>query len=262
MGLDAPRRARALLVVPKQVARQCFLVKHPYITALAGFVCLTLAASLQAQTTLVQYTFTTNDTSASRNASTTAANVTPLAFANGAGITISSSTLGSPSARSYIVNGSVLDEAISPTSTDWLGFTISANSGYELDLANLSFAYAFSYNSGTAPSTAATFDVRSSLDNYGSSFTVLTATATATTVTWSNASIVLTDAAYQNLSAITFRIFLNDGTNVNADSYMRLDTVTLTGVASAVPEPATYSLLMGLIGLALAGVRRRSSSTR
>jgi hypothetical protein len=231
-------------------------VKYPYVTALAGLVCLASAASLQAQTTLAQYVFTSNDTTTSRNASTTGSNVTPGAFANGAGASIVSSNIGNPSARSYFVRGSVANEAISATSTTWLGFTISANSGYELDLANLSFAYAFSYNSGTAPTTAATFDVRSSLDNYASSISVLTASVdAANVVNWSTASIVLTDPAYQNLGTVTFRIFLNDGTNVNSESFLRLDTVTLTG--TAVPEPATYALLAGMGGLALAGVRRR-----
>lgn len=253
-------KARDLLIVPHGFRRQYSYVKYPYITVLTGFVYLIIAASLQAQT-LVQYAFTANDTTTSRNASTTGANVTPGAFANGAGATIVSSAIGSPTVRSYFVRGSVVDEAISATSTTWLGFTISANLGYELDLTNLSFAYGFSYNSGTAPTTAATFDVRSSLDNYASSISVLTASvAAANVVNWSNASIVLTDAAYQNLSTITFRIFLNDGTNVNTESFLRLDTVALTGVAAAVPEPASYALLAGLGGLALACARRRNRS--
>ncbi|CAM3045428.1 PEP-CTERM sorting domain-containing protein [Rariglobus hedericola] len=233
-----------------------------YPTILARFSCVffAFAASLPAQT-LVQYAFTTSDTVASRNASTTGTNVTPEAFANGAGVTITSSMIGSPTVRSYFVTGDLVDEVISATSTDWLGFTINANSGYQLNLQNLSFAYAFSFNAGTAPATAATYDVRSSLDNYASSISVLTASVgTVNAVSWSNASIVLTDAAYQNLSAITFRIFLNDGTNTNAVSYVRLDTVTLTGIASAVPEPSTYALMSGAAGLVLAGLRRRLRS--
>jgi len=232
-------------------------MNYPRILARAGFVYLALAVSLQAQT-LVQYAFTANDTTTSRNASITGANVTPQAFANGGGVTITSSAIGSPTVRSYFVTGDLVDEAISATSTDWLGFTISANSGYQLNLQNLSFAYAFSFNGGTAPTGPATFDVRSSLDNYASSISVLTASVGAVNVVnWSNASIVLTDAAYQNLSAITFRIFLNDGSNVKADSYLRLDTVALTGAASVVPEPSTYAVLAGLAGLVLAGVSRR-----
>jgi hypothetical protein len=75
-------------------------------------------------------------------------------------------------------------------------------------------------------------------------------------VNWANASIVLTDAAFQNLGSISFRIILNDGSNVNSSSFLRLDTVTLTGAAAAVPEPVSYALLAGLGGLALVCVRR------
>lgn len=235
-------------------------MNYPAILIRKGFVFLVLVASLQAET-LVQYTFTEKNVTTSRDASTIGANVTPEAFANGGGITIVASSIGSPSASSYYVQGNDATEAISPTSPDWLGFTINANSGYELDLENLSFAYAFSYNSGTAPTTPATFDVRSSVDDYGSSITVLTASvAAANVVNWSNASIVLSDAAFQNLGSIEFRIFLNDGANTNAASYLRLDTVTLTGVAAtAIPEPATYALLIGAGGLLIAGLRRRRS---
>lgn len=230
-------------------------MNYPKILAGVGLGCLALVTSLRAET-LVQYTFTANDTTTSRNASITGSNVTSDAFANGAGVTISSSTLGSPDPRSYYVNGNLVEQTISATSTDWLGFTINANSGYTMNLANLSFAYGYSYNSGTAPTEVATFDVRSSVDNYTSSLAVLTANATLTTVNWSNASIVLTDAAFQSLGSISFRIILNDGTNANSASFLRIDTVTLTGAAAAVPEPAVYGVLAGLSGLALACVRR------
>ena len=235
-------------------------MNYPLALAQAGLVALVFAAASQAET-LAQYTFTANDTTTSRNASTVGANVTVNPFANGAGLAPTSSTLGSPDPRSYYYHGNVVTETISPLSTDWIGFTISATSGNVLNLENLSFAYAFSYNSGVAPTAPATFDVRSSLDNFASSISVLNPSVGAATITnWSNASITLTDAAFQGLSSIDFLIFINDGANTNSASYLRIDTVTLTGVATApssVPEPSSFALLAGAGGLLWACARRR-----
>lgn len=234
-------------------------MNYPFIPALAGLAFFASASVVQAET-LAQYLFTENNTTTSRNANTVGTNVTVGAFANGAGLAPTSSTLGSPDPRSYYYHGSIVTEAISPTSTDWIGFTISATSGNVMNLENLSFAYAFSYNSGTAPSTPGVFDVRSSIDGFASSIAVLNASVGTQSVTnWSNASITLTDAAFQQLDTIEFRIFLNDGTNNNSSSYMRIDTVTLTGVStSPIPEPASFGLLAGAGGLLLAaGGRRR-----
>jgi hypothetical protein len=235
-------------------------MNHPLIPALAGLAFVVFASVARTET-LVEYTFTPNNTTTSRNASTVGANVTTNPFANGAGVTISSSSLGSPDVRSFYVNGNLVEQAISSTSTDWIGFTISATSGNVLSLQTLGFAYGCSYNSGTAPTTPATFDVRSSVDGFASSLDSFTASVGATPMAfdWGNASVVLTDAAFQGLGAIEFRVFLNDGANANDASYLRIDTVTLTGVSTApVPEPAGVALLAGAAGLAVAGARRRA----
>src|SRR5690606_31388725 len=100
-------------------------MKSPFIPALAGLAFFVSTTAVQAET-LVQYLFTENNTTTSRNANTVGSNVTVEAFANGAGLAPTSSSLGSPDPRSYYFHGTVVTEAISPTSTDWVGFTISA----------------------------------------------------------------------------------------------------------------------------------------
>ena len=233
-------------------------MNYPTILFRAGLVSLLFAASIEADT-LVQYTFASSLTAAT----TSGANVTTASMTKGAGVTFTRSTgtgAGSP-AGSIFVEGSQVDEAISATSTDWVGFTITAASGYELNLTSLSFDYAFTYQGGAVP-TSATFDVRSSVLGYGTSIDSFTATAVniGTNPTWLPASVVLTGGDYQNLNSITFRIFLNDGSNASGTSYLRLDTLTLSGVAAtAVPEPASYAMFGGLAGLLVSVLGRRRS---
>jgi hypothetical protein len=60
-------------------------------------------------------------------------------------------------------------------------------------------------------------------------------------------------------STFTFRIF---GTGGNADAFngFVLDSVTVSGATSAVPEPSTYAAMFGLAALAVVGLRRRLRS--
>ncbi len=228
----------------------------PRVLVSLGLVAL--GSSLHAQT-LVEYAFTSSSTAVTASG----ANVTTTPFARGAGL--SSVTLsngaGFPSANSIFVTSAQVNEAISATSTDWLGFTISATTGNVLNLSGLSFYYAYTNTSGTI-SGSATFDVRSSVDNYATSISSFTIdVANSTTPNWTLASIGLTAAPYQNLQSVSFRIFLNDGANESGNSQLRLDTVTLTGVSAApVPEPASAAVLAGLCGLGLAAARRRRTA--
>lgn len=220
---------------------------------------LALAPSLRADT-LVEYSFASSATAAT----TTGANVTPSSFGKGAGITTSmsgllSNTTGNP-AKSLVITGDQIDEAASATSTDYLTFTVTAGGAYKLNLSALSFDYAYTFtNTGTTTANVATYNVRSSVDNYVTSIATFTTNAQSTGAnpTWSPASIGLSAAAYQDLSSITFRIILADDGSTSATSFFRFDSVLLSGAVTAIPEPSTYALLAGAGGLALAGFRRR-----
>jgi hypothetical protein len=232
-------------------------MNNPRNLMCAGLVYLGLVVGLQAET-LVQYAFTNNATSAT----TSGVNVVTASMNRGAGLSSVTRSTGTGAVTpngSIFVEGSKVDEEISATSTDWVGFTIAAAPGYALNLASFSFDYAFTYAGGTAP-VSATFDVRSSVLGYGVSIGAIETPAVniGTNPVWLPASVVLTGGDYQNLNSITFRIYLNDGNNESASSYLRLDTITLGGVAvTVVPEPSTYAMMSGAGALLTAVSFRR-----
>ena len=103
-------------------------------------------------------------------------------------------------------------------------FTITAGSGFGLNLTSLVFSHLYNHNN------TATWVLRSSLDNYTSNISSGSASTLLQTAT-----INLSSPAFSYLASITFRLYLYNAFNIN--STWSNDDVTLNG--SVVPVPAT-----------------------
>jgi hypothetical protein len=117
-------------------------------------------------------------------------------------------------------------------------FTVSPNTGYELDLSSLTFNVA--QGGGTA--LQRDYDIRSSVDGFATSLTGIVPIPTVRP-TFTLVSINLATAPFQDLtSPLTFQFrFFTLGVSQNVD----FDDITLNGtvVATAVPEASTLPVL-------------------
>lgn len=229
-------------------------MKTIFKIAACGLLGLALVKSESSAATLALYSFT----GAALTPSTFDVNVTAGNVAWGAGLGAGGRGFGAGNTTLY-ARSTIVDEAISATSTDYIGFTVSANAGYELDLSSISFNYLFTDGTGNPPQNA-TFSLRSSVDGYAAdiaSFTTASVDGNTlpTAGNLGSGAIDLSAAGYQNLSTITFRLFLGDDGINNTNYTLRMDELNLQGTASAVPEPSTAFLIFGSIG-ALLLIRR------
>ena len=219
-------------------------------------VFILLASSLSAQTTLLQYSFT----SQSLSPTSSVANVTGGDFSsNDSGSTSNSS----PVSQGYTgASGSYYfsDNNWTGTSpgTNYFSFTITPESGYSVSISAISFGYKQSSTSG-----ATSFSIYSSKDSYATSLasgtldTIYAVTGGTQGNNWglASASVSLTFT-----SATTIRIYANGASN--GTPTLRGDDFVISGSVSvsAVPEPATYAFFGGLAALSLAAFRRRHTS--
>lgn len=157
-----------------------------------------------------------------------------------------------------------VSEAGAVGSNDYWEFTLTADSGFQLDLDEITFPFGGSSSEGDFNTF---FFVRTDLDNYATTIgsnDVLVPNGTA--VSGSNyepamldtMSISLSgDPTYQGLDSISFRIYAySDGSSSNQIS--RMSQIEVLGDVTAIPEPGVTAALLGLAGmLAVIRMRRR-----
>lgn len=203
---------------------------------------------------LSQYTFptvnTSNETGSMYQPTTLASGVTGTAITdpNSTIIFQSSDAAMAPAHAPYLrvdPNGGAATSAAAVTANKYFTFTVNADAGNELDLSDLTFLVA--RGGGGTPRG---YTVRSSADNFAANL----GTADVGTVRpdFSSVTIPLTDAAFQDLSSITFRIYSHAP---NAGNSVDYDNITVNGTVSVVPEPAALSAVA--LGTLLIGRRRR-----
>ena len=143
----------------------------------------------------------------------------------------------------------------------YLQFSISAATGYTLNLTNLEFK-------GQASSTGATgVAILSDIAGFTDTSAIATistgANATGGFDTDSSgfgSAIDLSDASYQNIASATFRIYGWGSTSSSGATYIRsLSGNDLVINGTVVPEPSTYALLAGLLGLTFVMLQRRQA---
>ncbi|MCW3115000.1 MAG: hypothetical protein JWR18_3396, partial [Segetibacter sp.] len=101
-------------------------------------------------------------------------------------------------------------------------FTVSANSGYVLKLASLSFTHYYSSKSITS------WYLRSSIDNYATNISTGSVPSTSQITT-----VNLPAASFTNIGNVTFRLYVTGAQNGNANWIN--DDVTLNGIVIKIP---------------------------
>jgi len=145
-------------------------------------------------------------------------------------------------------DGNANSAAAAVTNGVFFSFSLEPEAGYVLNLTSLEFKAA----RGGA-SVPRGWVVRSSLDAYAAD--IGTADIPSQRPNWTNYSLDLSGALYQNISGpVTFRFYVYSPA---AGSTIEFDDITLNG--TAVPEPAAWTLLAtGLLVVGLLRKRRES----
>jgi len=165
-------------------------------------------------------------------------------------------TAGSSTGSEWLFARDSVTQDIAGTTTDYFGFTVTADVGETLGLTNLKFDFVARANQTAAYGTYST-QVFYAAD--GGSF-VSIGSPVSSEATASNVWAPLTSADI-DLSTITgansfeFRIGIGDGGLNTVGGAAWVQGIQLNAVA--IPEPSSYALIGGLLALGCVVVRRR-----
>lgn len=216
----------------------------PHLLRLCSLLALfLLAPTLRAA--LVSYDFGTTG-SPTANATAVDAHLTASAFSalSGGGLL---TTDGNPGA-SFRGNRD-WNKSPGDLTGNYFTFTLTAGLGYQINLASISASVKAS------ASGPVSYQWYSSVDNFASAIGGGTVTTSWTTP----AAVDLSGAAYQGLSAVTFRLYGHDAPNNGVNSDFFVDNITVDGI-TAVPEPTTVALgVFAVLFGAITALRRRAA---
>ncbi len=190
---------------------------------------------------LASYQFTGNSL-ASSDAET---HSTAGTFSSGLGITANFSGTGNPGPSRFALGSTT---GVSQDVNDYFAFTVTASSGYQLNLNGFTLTFDALNVDGSKGKQAASWAVRTSLD----SFNANVGNGTFKEKAFTTETTTFNGATYDGLTSFEVRIYMWDP---RGSSETRFDNFTLNGLVVAVPEPVHYAL--GIFGLGFAGFRIR-----
>jgi hypothetical protein len=227
--------------------------------SLVVLLSMLVSSSVAHAATIAQFGFGTNAGTSTLNPTTTGTNLQSVtALASGGGLGTFTSNWGISTSSGNPINGLFIRSDVTDgAADDYLAFTVTAANGYMLNLSELKLDILYQ----AANTFSATWAIRSSVDGYAgdvASYTrVGSGIANTTDYITGSPAANLSGASFQNLSDITFRVYVTD-TSTDLNHITRLDNITLTGDVALAPEPA--SLGTGLLlacGAMLTRRRRR-----
>jgi len=125
---------------------------------------------------------------------------------------------------------------------DFFEWTITADSGFQINLDSITFNF---QRSGTGPTE---FAIRSSLDSFASDVATFTGLANGTTQTVDNTTL---GASFNAFTTATFRFYGFGSTNAGGSAGFEGtgNDLILNGAVTAVPEPSTLALISLGLGM-------------
>jgi len=141
------------------------------------------------------------------------------------------------------------------TTGDYMSFSVTADTGYTFDVSSVTVS--FGGNSGLLP--ANTF-LMSSLTGFTDGDELATTSYTSAAGNYDTAqTYAITSSALQGISSVEFRLYGIGASRFSQAGIVNAETGADLFVegSTAIPEPSTFALMAGALGLAVVMLRRR-----
>lgn len=138
--------------------------------------------------------------------------------------------------------------ALSTSTSSYFEFTLAPATGHALSATSLTLG---TRSTSTGPSTLTLY---SSVDGFT---TALGSASASTNSTWSSVTLTSFSVTAATDTNVTFRLFGSGGSGTVSGANWRIDDLSLSASASAIPEPSTYALTIGAAALGAAAWQRR-----